>query len=292
MKFELEKINTADGLILNGIFFNPKKQRRKAALFIHGFPGNFYSNSEIINNLAEEFNKSGFGFLSLNTRGHDIINVSFKKNGSALISGSAFENFDDCLFDIEAGIKFLNSQGFNEIFLIGISGGADKTGFYLSKKPNKSIKGSVFLSPGSNISIIRKELRSKFNPLLKKAFEMVKKNRGNELILMPELEFPVSWQRFISLYSEESNENVFPIHNNKSEFESLSKIKAPILTIIGDKDKFFDNLDLEKIAELLKQKIKNSPDFKFKVIKNANHRFKGKEKELSVLIKNWVKDVA
>lgn len=292
MKFELEKINTADGLILNGIFFNPKKQSKKAALFIHGFPGNFYLNSEIINNLAKEFDKSGFSLLSLNTRGHDIINVSFKKNGGVLILGSAFEDFDDCLFDIEAGIKFLNSQGFNEIILIGISGGADKTGFYLSKKPNESVKGSVFLSPGSNISIIKKELKGKFDLLLKKAFEMVKKGNGNELILEIKLGFPVSWKRFISLYSEKSNENVFPVHNSKSEFKYLSQIKIPILTVIGDKDRFFDNFDLEKIAELLKQKIKNSPDFRFKAIKNANHQFKRKEKELSSLIKNWIKDVA
>lgn len=291
MKFELEKINTSDGLILNGIFFNPKKQSQKAVLFIHGFPSNFYSNSEIINNLAEEFSKSGFGLLSLNTRGHDIINVSFKKNGDILMLGSAFEYFDDCLFDIGAGIKFLNSQGFNEIVLIGASGGADKIGFYLSKKPSKSIKGSIFLSPGSNISIIKRELRNKFNPLLKKAFEMIKKSRGNELILEPELGFPVSWQRFVSLYSEKSNENVFPIHNNKAEFKSLAKIKIPMLAILGGKDKFFKNFDLKKIAELLKQKTKNSSGFEVKIIKTANHRFERKEKELSVLIKNWIKDI-
>jgi predicted alpha/beta-fold hydrolase len=291
MKFKLEKINTSDDLILNGMFFNSKKQSKKAVLFIHGFPGNFYLNSEIISNLAEEFDKSGFGLLSLNTRGHDIINVSFKKNGDILILGSAYEDFDDCLFDIETGIKFLNSHGFDEIILIGISGGADKTGFYLSKKPNKSVKGSIFLSLGSNISIIKKELKDKFDPLLKKAFGMAEKGRGNELILEPELGFPVSWKRFISLYSEESNENVFPIHNNKSGFKSLAKIKVPILTIVGEKDKFFDNFDLDKIAELLKQKAKNSPDFRFKTIKKTDHQFKRREKELSVFIKNWMKNI-
>lgn len=285
----LEKIDTADGLILNGIFFSPKKRIRRAVLFIHGFPGNFYLNSEIINNLEKEFNKSGFGLLSLNTRGHDIINVTFKKNGEILILGSAFEKFEDCIIDINAGIKFLNSKGFDEIILIGISGGADKVGFYLSKNPNKSVKGVIFLSPGSNISIINKELKGKFKQFLKKAFEMIKEGRGNELILTSAMEIPVSWQRFISLYAEESNENVFPFNNHGSEFKILSEIKLPALIILGDKDRYFDDYNLEEIMILLKEKMKKTPKFDARIIEGANHRFESKERELSILISNWIK---
>lgn len=288
MHFRLEKFVTKDNFILNGLFFNPKKKSNKALLFIHGFPGNFYQNSEIIISLAGEFQKSGLGLFSINTRGHDIINVTFKKSGGFSILGGTFEKFADCILDIEAGIKFLNSRGFNEIFLAGISGGADKVGFYLSKTHNKSIKGGVFLSPGSNISIAKKELKNEFKPMVKKAFGMVRKNKGNELILGPRMDFPVSWQRFISLYDEESNENIFPFHDKKTEFRYLTRIKVPLLIVMGNKDEYFDNLDLGKITELLRQKMKNITNSEVKIIKNANHQVKGKEKGLAVIITNWI----
>ncbi|HCJ67224.1 MAG TPA: hypothetical protein DHV62_07880 [Elusimicrobia bacterium] len=291
MNFELQKINTRDGLILDGLFFNPKKGSGKAALFIHGFPGNFYLNSEIINNLADEFGKYNLGLLSLNTRGHDIINITFKKSGKAAVLGAAFERFEDCPFDIEAGIKFLNSKEFKEIILIGTSGGADKVGFYLSEKPDKSVKGVIFLSPGSNISIIQKELKRKYKPLLEKSFYMVKRGKGDKLALEPELEFPVSWQRFISLYSEQSNENIFPFHNKKSEFKLLSKIKVPVLIVAGGKDEYFHDYKIEELIEILKRKMKKVQKFNAEIIKTASHRFTSKEKELAKIIRNWIRNI-
>lgn len=288
MHFRLEKFVTKDDLILNGLFFNPKKKSNKALLFIHGFPGNFYQNSEIIISLAEEFQKSGLGLFSINTRGHDIINVTFKKSGGFSICGGAFEKFEDCILDIEAGIKFLNSRGFNEIFLAGISSGADKVGFYLSKTHNKSVKGGIFLSPGSNISIARKELKNEFKSMIKKAFDMVRKNKGNELILSPRMDFPISWQRFISLYNEANNENIFPFHNKKAEFKLLAKIKVPVLAILGGKDEYYHIYELEKITETLKQKMEKIIKFRVVIINGANHRFKGSERKLAGMIRNWI----
>lgn len=291
MKGQLEKIFTKDKIALSGLFFKPEKQKNKAVLFIHGFPGNFYVNHEIINGMADKFYKSNVGFFSMNTRGHDIMNISFKKNNKPLVLGSALEKFEDCVLDIDTGIKFLNKQGFNQIVLIGISGGADKVGYYLSKKHNKLITGGIFLSPGSNILIIKKELKNKFKPLLKKALRTVKENKGNELIIEPEMDFPVSCQRFISLYSEESNENVFPFHNKKAKFKSLSKIKAPILIIMGDRDSYLYNYNLKSIAKLLEEKTKNAKKFNFEIVRKANHSFKGKEKKLVAIIGDWINEM-
>jgi dienelactone hydrolase len=102
------------------------------------------------------------------------------------------------------------------------------------------------------------------------------------------MDFPVSCQRFASLYSEESNENIFPFHNKKAKFKSLSKIKVPILMIVGDKDSYFYNYNLKSIAKLLEEKIKNAKRFDFKVIKKANHSFKNKERELALTINDWI----
>lgn len=293
MNWQLKEIITRDGIKLNGLFFVPQRLEKKAALYIHGFSGNFYNNSKILNALAEKFNKLGFGLASFNNRGHDIITYIpqriKKKEDKFLILGAAFEQFEDCILDIETGINFLKSKGFEQIILIGISGGADKAAYYLSQFNHKLVRGVVFISPGDNILIGKKELKDKFELFLKKAMKMVNSGRGNELILKPEIDFPISYRRFISLYDKESKENVFSFNNPKAKFKVLSKIKKPILVVLGNKDKYLFSRKPELIIKILKQKAKKANKFDSLIIKGANHNFQGKEKELSTSIANWIR---
>jgi pimeloyl-ACP methyl ester carboxylesterase len=281
MKFSLENIQTKDKLILNGLFCNSKKNY--AVLFVHGFPGNFYGNE----NILDCFVDLNFSVLSLNTRGHDILSITRKNNNEYIISGSAVESFDDCTLDIDAGINFLKKAGFTNIFLAAISAGTDKIGYYLSKKKNNLINGAIFISPGSNIVAIKKEVGKSFNLLLKKSIEMVNKKRGDELIINKKMDFPVSYKRFISLYDENSNENVFPFHNKNSEFKTLSLIKKPMLFIMGENDVYLYGTDPDTIMSLLKNKLPNQ----FNAFKGANHSFQKKERELASIIKNWSKSI-
>ncbi len=290
MNWKLKKIITKDGINLEGIFFLPPSHKNKGILFIHGFTGNFYSNIEILNALAERLGKFGFGVASFNTRGHDIISwirCEGKKEKKLLILGGAFEKFEDCILDIEAGLKFLHSQGFNDLILIGISTGADKVAYYLSKPHSKLIRGAVFLSPADNILIGRKELGKKLDTILKKTKRMIKIGKKNELILDPLLEFPISYHRFFSLYQEGSNENVFVFHSRVKKSKVLSRIKEPIFLILGEKDRYLYNYSPQFVIRIIKRNIYSS--FKSAVIKDAGHNFKGKEKKLANLIANWIK---
>lgn len=291
MTWELKKIITKDGINLSGILSIPSSHRDRAVLFVHGFTGNFYSNMEILNALAKSLRKFGFGLASFNTRGHDVISwVSCKgrnKGSKPLVLGGAFEKFEDCVLDIEAGIKFLYSQGFNNIILTGISTGADKVAYYLSKPHSKLVRGVIFLSPGDNILIGREELGKKLDLLLRKAKRMIKKDKENELILDPVLEFPISYHRFFSLYQERSNENIFVFHDQKRKSEVLSKIKEPIFLVLAEKDRYLYNYSPRYVIRVIKRNIYSS--FKSAVIKNTDHDFNGKEKKLAILITNWIK---
>ncbi|MCX6760738.1 MAG: alpha/beta hydrolase [Candidatus Nealsonbacteria bacterium] len=282
MKYSVEKIKTRDGLVLDGLFFN-LRNRNRAILFIHGFPGNFRSNQKII----EAFIGVGFAVLALNTRGHDILNITHKEKGGYRVLGSAMERFEDCVLDISAGVGFLKKKGFKEILLAGISSGADKVGYYLSQNGDRAIIAAIFISPGSNILIGRKELGKDFQGLLEESIEMTRKGFGLLPILGNRLEFPISYQRFSSLYSENSSENVFPFHNKKTDFKILAKIKIPILILMGDKDKYFFSKNIKTIANLLKRNIKNKPS-RVEVVRGANHSFENKEKELAEKVKNWI----
>lgn len=282
MIFSIEKIITKDDLILEGLFFDTNS-KDVVIIFIHGFPGNFYKNI----NLIESIRDFGYSILSLNTRGHDILSIISKKDSEHKVIGSAKEDFEDCIFDIDGAVKFLKEKGYKKIFLMGISSGADKVGFYLSKNKDSVIKGGIFISPGSNISIIKNELGEDFYKLMNKSLKYICEEKGDELLCDSKMDFPVSYNRFVSLYSEDSNENVFPFHDDNSNFYILSKIKKPIFVALGEEDSFFD--DPKIIIKLLNNKLSNKNN-EFKIFKTG-HSFNGAEKELVQEIKSWVNKI-
>lgn len=282
MIFSIEKITTKDKFILEGLFFNTNS-KDVAMIFIHGFPGNFYKNI----NLIESLRDFGYSLLSLNTRGHDILNIISRKDSGYKVIGSAKENFEDCIFDIDGAVKFLKEKGYKKIFLIGISSGADKVGFYLSKNKDSAIIGGIFISPGSNISIIKNELGEDFCKLMNKSLKYIREEKGEELLFNSKMDFPVSYKRFVSLYSEDSNENVFPFHDNNSNFPILLKIKKPIFVALGENDSFYN--DPKSIIQLLNNKLSNKNN-EFKIFKTG-HSFNGAEKEFVQEIKSWINKI-
>jgi alpha-beta hydrolase superfamily lysophospholipase len=139
VEYQFERIITKDGIRLEGLSWVPKKPSKKALVFVHGLTDNFYGDYEIFDALAKKFNKIGVGLASFNNRGHDIVTGVLKKDKrkkrgfKSLTLGAAFEKFEDCIFDIEAGVRFLKEKGFRKIIVAGISTGANKTAYYFSK---------------------------------------------------------------------------------------------------------------------------------------------------------------
>lgn len=269
-------------------------------LYVHGLSGNFYGPCKILNAFAEEFNKFSFGLACFNTRGHDIVAGikkinKRKKNGyERLTLGAAFEKFEDCIFDIEAGVKFLKSKGFTKIIIAGISTGANKTAYYFSKSQNKYAKAGILLSPLCDRSALKKDLGKNFNKklkvLLKKAKKIVASKQGNKLMPQNKNEFSFSANRVLSLYTNESNEDTFPYDIPQAKFETLSKIKKPMLAIFGSEDEYLDR-PIESIIEIFREKSQKTKKFDSAIIKNASHGYDEKEEELAKLIVDWIKKV-
>ena len=280
MKFSIEKIVTKDNFVLDGLFFEAE-ERDIAIVFIHGFPSNFCRNINLVKSIGD----FGYSVLSLNTRGHDILSIIPKVDKEYEIIGSAKENFEDCVFDIGGAVEFLKGKGYKKIFLMGISSVADKVGFYLSKNKESVILGGIFVSPGSNISIVRNELGEDFLKLMDESLKYIDKGKGDELLLNL---IPVSYRRFVSLYSEDSSENVFPFHDDNSDFPILAKIKKPIFIALGERDSFLE--DPKLLLEVLKSKLGGKSN-EFKLFK-AGHSFDGAEKELISQIEAWFSKIS
>jgi len=67
----------------------------------------------------------------------------------------------------------------------------------------------------------------------------------------------------------------------------LSGIKQPIFTVIGEKDDYL-MAPIEKIFEVIKEKARNSPRVECRMIKGADHDYRGHEKLLASAVLKWL----
>lgn len=287
---EVIEIITPKKFILNGLWFGPEKPKR-AIIFVHGLTSSVLSNKQFISSLADRQTAA----LAFNNRGHDIISKAKKidkrkkKGYRSIIAGAAHEIFTDCVDDIQGAVKFIrNRKVLKEIFLMGHSTGCQKSIYYLAQKgKQKNIKGVILLAPLSDYSTILKETDKN---VLKKAQDHAKRlvKLGKSSNLLPEEIWPetIDAQRFLSLYTPDSPEEIFTYCQKDKKPTTFQKIKIPVLAIFAEKDEYRDR-PTKKIVEWF-SKISKSRSFKASIIKNAPHSFYKYEKEVVKEIKNWL----
>ena len=283
MNCVLGKITTFDNKELNGVFFNPGKRNKKALLYVHGF----YGHSEILNVLSDKFDKLGYGLACFDVRGYDKI----------LDTGAtSSQEFRDCIYDIEAGVKFLLINGFSEIIVAGISGGANKAVYYFSGLHNKYAKGLILISPVCEGPIFNEAPTTStqdfqsFTQKLSASIAKIKRSISppkQRIDLVPEYNKNV--KSTLKSQKLDYDEKIF-YESPRPQFNALSKIKEPLLVVFGDKGMYADR-DPESIIEMFKQKAASARKFDSAVIVGAGHNFDSKEQELADLITNWMKKI-
>lgn len=286
---------TSDGLSLPGLLFSPPSST-KAAIYLHGFSGSAFYMHDFT--LEEEFNKNNIALLRFNNRGAELIKrLTVEKNGmeESKYFGASLEKIKECVEDIDAAVSFLEQKGYQEIYLIGNSTGANKICVYNYHRPQNKIAKYILIAGGDDTGHHYASLgKDKFYQLLKKAKEKIDEGAGEELIidLLPgEI---ISWQSFLDVADPDGDYNVFPFYEviNKAKlsqkplFRHFKSIKKPSLVVYGEQDEHSWG-DVSKIIEILK---KYQPKFDYKIIPGADHRFRDKKKELSEVIINWLKD--
>ncbi len=284
-KGEIVKFLTKDGIELQGFFVDSRSST--AILHIHGISGNFYENSffDTIGGLAEN---KGIKFLSINTRGHDYVNDMTKKDGSEykiINIGGALEGFEDCVYDINAGIAFLKRKGCKKIILQGHSSGCQKITYYQFKTKNRNVKALILLAPADDRNIARKMLGKDFERTLKLAEDMINDGKGSEFMPRGIAGLPIiSAGRFYSLCHPSSKES--RLFNYEGKMTELSSINIPILAVFGSNDIYL-TMPAEKTLSILKSKSIKSKCGTF-VIKGAPHNFRGYEKQLVSAVEKWL----
>jgi len=281
----IEFINNAftkDGLRLPIIHFNNHK-KDICVIFIHGMCQTILDNYFAIV-CGNMLSKNNIGFLYEHNRGHSIENDILMKDGSFKRIGCMYEIFEDCILDIDLAINKAKELGYKKFILMGHSYGCNKLIYYYYKN-HPNILGLILASVPDMVGLHL--LRQKdYKELIKEAKENIDNNKPTKIIsnLIEDYMY-MSSGTYYNWFKKNSNLDNLPIMGNSENWYQFESINVPILTFSGA-----DETDNYLHLDLLKEKAKNCPDFKYEIIENTNHFYFNKEEEISNLILTWIKN--
>jgi len=275
------EIVTPKKYILNGLWFGPKKPKR-VIVWVHGLGSTMFGKLGIADHLAD----NETAVLVFNNRGSGTVARVGRVKGKSIQGGSAHEVFTDCVDDIEGAVRFARRAG-APVWLAGHSTGCQKSAYWASKK-GKGVKGIILLGPMSDYA---SERMSQGPAALRRAEKVAREYvlRGQKHLLLPENVWRWPWtadaQRFISLYSGDSAEEIFTYWDAKRTPKTLRSVKLPTLVLLAENDEYADR-PAKKIAAWFETHIR--APHRVVVIPRVPHSFRGGERAVATAIKRWI----
>ncbi len=286
---ELVTFYADDGLELQGFLARSKIRTKKAIIHIHGLTGAFF-RSHLASKLLPKFLSAGYDSFVINTRGYGIISrfkIITGKKSLRMNSGTALERFEDCVKDVRGAIKFLLSQGYRKIILLGHSTGCQKSIYYVHKEKDKRISAIILLAPADDYNVNKKELKGKWKMAVKTAKKLLKKNPNALLPLNLTNNEYLSAQRFLSFGDLSRVESrLFDYESDLKEFQS---IRIPTIAIFGSREEYKTKPVSTYLEKL--RRLSNSPNFSAIEIKGATHSFQNHEAETANAVINWLNKI-
>lgn len=276
------EIVTPKKVVLNGLWLGPKKPKR-AFVWLHGLNSSMFSKLSIMDRLVD----TQTAVLAFNNRGHDKVSTITTTRGKnrSRRAGGAHEVFAECVDDIEGAVRFARKTGAKDIYVVGHSTGCQKA-IYWARKGGKGVRGIVLLAP---VSDYETGLKVNGSRVIQRAEKVARSlvARGKKHELLPENVF--SWneladaQRFISLYTPNSAEEIFTYWDKRTNPKSLHKVKIPIFAMLAEKDEFV----ARPVEELYAWFLQHIYEGEAAIIREASHGFKGHEDEVANQIRSW-----
>ena len=179
MRIQLEgtviKTMTGDGLELDAVLVRPKQKKSKGVIIhFHGKEGDFLQ-SHFIFEMAGYYPQHGYAFMTASHRGKNYLSDIIRKSASGYEyaqMGSAFDIFEDCVYDIDAWVQEVRNLGFENIILQSHST-PRKIVWYVYQKQPRDVKALILISP-SDIAYLFEHYVPDYETNLKLAEEMVK----------------------------------------------------------------------------------------------------------------------
>lgn len=277
------EIQTPKKFLLNGLWFGPAKTK-KTIIWVHGLSSSAFTKLGIVEKLVDK----DTAVMTFNNRGHDSVTriLQLKANGKTkkVLAGGAHEVFTECVDDIQGAIDLAKKQGAKEIHLAGHSTGCQKSVYYASRKGNeKKVRSIILLAPMSDYAGMKYfDAKGELAKNTKAARALVKNGKKQSII-------PGGWadaQRFLSLYTPESVEEIFSYIDPEKKPTTYEALKVPVLVLLAQDDEYADR-SADRI-EAWFAKHARMPRFGSAIIAKADHSFTGSEKTIAQAIKEWI----
>ncbi len=266
MPCQYVEIITPKKFLLNGLWFGAAKPKR-VFIFVHGLGGSLFGGLSFVEYLAD----ADTAVLLFNNRGHDgVSTLRHTDRKKKIKAGAAHEVFIDCVDDLQGAIDFAKMYA-KQIYLVGHSTGCQKSIYWAHKKKSNGVNGIVLLAPISDYaSFVAEHGAAQVVRAATAARALV--DRGQKHALMPEDSCGAGFdaQRFLSLYTSDSVEEIFSYAQSNKVPKILASVRAPILVLLAEKDEYADR-PAKSMATWFDQRIK-SPHM-IEIVPRATHNF-------------------
>ena len=277
---QLERVTTADGLRLEGLFLAPSNKASEApvdaALLLHGAGGNFYAPAPY-DALVDQLLDRGVAVLRANTRGHDILSGS---GGGRTPQGAAFESVDACRKDIAAWCERLAELGNDRVALVGHSLGALKAVYGAVEDKPASVTRLVAISPPllSYARFKESDRAEAFLATVARAEAHLAEARGHELL---QVTFPIplyiTAASYIDKYGPAERYNLLRL---------VPRLTTPTLFTFGRLE-LDGNPAFTGLPEQVREHV-DSDQFTVDVVEGANHFYSDAYNGLREAVVAWL----
>jgi len=268
---QIHSFKTADNERLHGALLTPPNQKSDTALiFVHGVAMNFYLPP--LFNFGQELSQRGHHSFVINTRGHDWIS---RAGNLTKFGGSAYENLDDCVADLDGAIEFLKRHGYRRFVFIGHSLGAIKSIIYQGTQRRSDVVSIVSCSAPKQFYSERVARQPKFRELIEKAESMVDAGNGEELMSVNVGATPgiFTARTHLDKYGKDDRNDCRPHAKN---------IGCPLLAIVGGAEPLF----FHEYAQEIVAAAGGRSEYRF--VEGANHFYNRHTSQIVDMIHQWL----
>lgn len=291
-KCEVISFITPDKYELDGLWFGDENPSQ-VLIFVHGLSGSAFGNHKLLTGLVDK----NLAVIFFNNRGYTKIarvkkvDLRRRKGYKSKYIGEVHEVFSDCVSDIQGAVDYARSRGAEKVLLVGHSTGCQKSIYYLSRKGKQGqVKGVVLLAPMSDYAAaLKHEGAGKLRTIEEMAKDLVNKNKPGEILPLEIWPAMHDAQRWLSLYTPDSEEEIFSYAQSGRIPATLRKVKTPILVVFAGDDEYRDRSNKQLVKWFDKNiKTKNK---KIVVIEKAPHSFRKYETKVAQEIADWLNTI-
>lgn len=276
-------------LLVTGEYEKPEDLfRTPIVIMVHGVLGHFLARGTP-RQLPLLLTMRGINSFSINTRMAHL----------GQILGKAI--FDLTAYDIEAAVDFLKSEGFENIFILGFSLGANLAAYYAAKNPASGIKGLILEGCAYSLPDSQKKRWDKWDsvPSYDEVYQKARELLGPDPLNSPRDE--------IFLVNRAWGDTMNPFHNEIYTYKTwwfmrspearhaktctvMPGIKCPILFLQGVNDDILEEWECRELGRLASDAGNRSVEVRY--IEDAMHDCMENPESTSMTITDWIKKIS